>query len=128
MMITAAPAKLAFMTMTDILALASVDAEAENDYRMERGEEPMGTLVSDIIPGKQADIQALPGRYDALRESMIANGQTAPLAVNAGYLLNGGHRVAMAMELNWPGMWTTDDHEASEDRTWNAQHPRSTFA
>lgn len=123
-----APAKLTYMTIASILALASVDAEAENDYRMERGDEPMGTLVSDILAGKQADIQALPERYDALRESMMHSGQTAPLAVNAGYLLNGGHRVAIALELNWTGMWTTDDHEASEDRTWNAEHPRCTFA
>ena len=113
--------------MHKIMGLTSVDAEAENDYRVDRGEAPMGTKVSDILPRKQADIAGDPERYGALRESMQSRGQTAPLAVNAGYLLNGGHRAAIAQELGWKGMHVTSDHEASEDRDWNKAHPRAAW-
>ena len=128
-------ATLVFMAIADILCLLSVDAEAELDYRNEgMGRDrytaiPLtGSTVADIMPFKQLDIECDRVRYDALRDSMMTSNQTAPIAVNAGYLLNGGHRVALAIELGWPGLWTTDDHEASEDREWNAANKSLTFA
>lgn len=115
------------MTMDQLKGLTSVDAEAENDYRIDRGEPPMPTSVADILPRKRADIAGDPERYGALRESMRTRGQTAPLAVNAGYLLNGGHRVAIAEDEGWKGMHVTSDHEASEDREWNKANPRAAW-
>ena len=130
-----ATSTLVYMLIADILALLSVDAEAELDYRSEgMGHSryidlPLdGMTVADILPFKQRDIAADPARYEALRQSMMDHGQTVPLAVNAGYLLNGAHRLELAIELGWPGMWATSDHEASEDRAWNAANPRLTFA
>lgn len=129
------PAKLVYMLIADILCLLSVDAEAQMDYQAEGflswpdGLAPLaGTTVADIMPRKVYDIEHDTERYDALRASMLASGQTVPVAVNMGYLLGGAHRVAVAVELGWPGMWTTSDHEASEDRAWNAANPRHTFA
>lgn len=131
----APPAKLVYMLIADILRLLSVDAEAELDYRSEGMGRALyldmplnGTTVADILPFKYRDISADPGRYDALRQSMMERGQTAPIAVNAGYLLNGGHRVAEAITMGWPGMWVTSDHESSEDREWNEANSRHAFA
>lgn len=130
-----APAKLVYMPIADILALVSADAEAQMDYQAEglltwpTGLAPLaGTTVADIMARKLYDIEHDPERYDALRASMLDSGQTAPVAVNMGYLLNGGHRVAMALLLGWPGLDTTSDFEASEDRAWNEANPRHTFA
>lgn len=121
---------LVFMAMSDILSLISVDAEAELEYQAEgfwhwpAGLAPLaGTTVADIIPRKLHDISSQPERYGALLDSMRLKGQTVPIAVNAGYMLNGGHRLALAILEGWPGMWATTDHEASEDREWNAQNP-----
>jgi hypothetical protein len=126
---TAQATKTTFMLMADILALISVDAEAELEYRAEgfghRSGLPLnGTTVADILPHKVWDIEHDAQRYGALRASMMAHGQTAPIAVRAGYLLNGGHRVAMALELGWPGLDTTPEFESSEDRAWNDANPR----
>lgn len=128
-------ATLVYMTIADILRLMSVDAEAELDYRDEgMGRQryahlPLpGCTVADILPFKHLDIAMDRARYDALRASMTESMQTAPIAVNAGYLLNGGHRVAIALELGWTGMWTTSESELSEDREWNASHPSECFA
>lgn len=116
-----------WMSMEQLKGLTSVDAEAENDYRLDRGEPPMDTSVASILPRKRADIAGDPDRYGALRESMRTHGQTVPLAVNAGYLLNGGHRVAMAEDEGWDGMHVSSDHEASEDRAWNRANPRAAW-
>ena len=130
-----APAKTAYMLMSDILCLLSADAWAEADYRQDGMSRdryshlPLtGLTVADILPFKRLDIDQDTDRYDALRLSMQLNGQTAPIAVNMGYLLNGGHRVAIAIELGWPGLTVSSDHEASEDRTWNAANKSLTFA
>lgn len=135
MQIIEAPANLTFMPLSDIMRLTSADAEAELDYRAEgfttwpEGLAPLaGSTVADILARKVWDIEHNTERYGALRASMLASGQTAPVAVRAGYLLNGGHRVAMAWLLGWPGLFTTDDYEASEDREWNELHPRAAFA
>ena len=111
--------------MADIMKLTSVDAEADNDYRAERGEPLHGTTVADIMPGKLAHIEADPGRYGPLRDSMAQHGQTAPIAVRSGYLVNGGHRVAMARSMGWQGMHTTPELEHSMDRAWDRANPRS---
>lgn len=116
-----------WMSLDQLKGLTSVDAEAENDYRVDRGEPPMDTHVSSILPRKHAEIAGDPQRYGALRESMQTQGQTVPLAVNAGYLLNGGHRLAMAEQLGWKGLHVTSDHEASEDRVWNKANPRAAW-
>ena len=128
-------AKTTYMLMSDILCLLSADAWAEADYRQDgMGRKcyahlPLdGLTVADILPFKRLDIDQDTDRYDALRLSMAANGQTAPIAVNMGYLLNGGHRVAIAIELGWPGLYVSSDHEASEDREWNAANQSLTFA
>ena len=112
------------MPMHKILALTSVDAEAENDYRELYGLKPRGTTVADILPQKQREIDTDRARYGALEHSMSTQGLTAPIGVNAGYLLNGGHRVAEAVRQGWVGMHVTNDFERSTDRTWDAAHPR----
>ncbi len=114
------------MPMHKILALTSVDAEAENDYRSEYGLAPRGTTVADILPHKQHDIETDRARYAPLEHSM-RSGLTVPIAVNAGYLLNGGHRVAEAVRQGWVGMHVTSDFEGSTDRAWDAANPRATF-
>lgn len=116
-----------FMPMHKILALTSVDAEAENDYRAEYGLPAKGTTVADILPHKQHEIDTDRARYAPLEHSMRTRGLTAPIGVNQGYLLNGGHRVAEAVRQGWTGMHVTNDFEGSTDRAWDAQHPRATF-
>lgn len=111
------------MPMADIMKLTSVDAEAENDYRMDAGLAPRGTTVADILPHKLRDIDTDRTRYGALQRSMD-HGLTAPIAVNAGYLLNGGHRVAEAYMRGWVGMHITPDFEHSTDRNWDRANPR----
>jgi hypothetical protein len=116
-----------FMPMSDIMKLTSVDAEAENDYRVDAGLAPRGTQVADILPQKLHEVETQRDRYAPMEQSMRQHGLTAPIAVNAGYLLNGGHRVAEAYRQGWTGMHVTSDFENSTDRTWDAAHPRSTF-
>lgn len=116
------------MPMADIMKLTSVDAEAENDYRSEYGLAPRGTTVADILPHKQHEIDTDRARYAPMEQSMRQHGLTVPIGVNSGYLVNGGHRVAEAHRQGWVGMHVTDDFEGSTDRTWDAAHPRSTFA
>lgn len=114
------------MAMADILALTSGDAEFELEAR-ELGfghpEIPLhGTTVADILLMKRQDIATHRARYDAVRQNMIEQGQTAGIAVRAGYLVNGGHRVALAIELGWPGLWATDDCSESTDHAYDEAH------
>jgi hypothetical protein len=116
-----------FMPMADILKLTSVDAEAENDYRLDAGLQPRGTTVADILPRKLHEVETQRDRYAPMEQSMRTKGLTVPIAVTSGYLLNGGHRVAEAVRQGWVGMHVTDDFENSTDRTWDAANPRATF-
>lgn len=116
-----------FMPMADILKLTSVDAEAENDYRLDAGLPPRPTAVADILPHKLHEVETNRARYAPMEHSMRTQGLTVPIAVNSGYLLNGGHRVAEAYRQGWVGMHVTTDFENSTDRAWDAAHPRSTF-
>jgi hypothetical protein len=118
-----------FMPMADILKLTSVDAEAMRDYRAEGFYSHIpplaGTTVADILPHKLHEVETNRARYASVEESMRRHGLTAPIGVNAGYLANGGHRVAIAHQLGWVGMHVTSDFEGSTDRQWDAAHPRS---
>lgn len=119
--------KAQFMPMSDIMKLTSVDAEAENDYRLDAGLAPRGTTVADILPQKLHEVETDRQRYAPMEHSMRTQGLTVPIGVNAGYLLNGGHRVAEAHRQGWVGMHVTSDFEGSTDRAWDERHPRSTF-
>jgi hypothetical protein len=125
MTITADAPGNVYMAMDDILQLWSVDAIAEHEYRTEGLSHESGIVidglrVSDVIVLKAWDIDH-DVKYGALRASMVTSGQTVPIAVNAGHLINGGHRVALALELGWPGMETTADFEASTDRDFDQE-------
>lgn len=117
------------MAMEDILRLVSADAEAEQDYRANgfgsdrhHGIELAGTTVADILPFKLRDIEEDPEYYGHVRASMM-QGQTAPLGVSpTGYLLNGGHRVAIALELGWTSMLVDSDFGDSTDFGFDAVH------
>lgn len=117
------------MPMADILKLTSADAEANNDYRVDQGLRPMGTTVADILPQKRADIERDPAYYGAVRRSMetTPGGMTAPLGVNteAGYLLNGGHRVALAHDMGWVGMHVDSDFGSSTDENFDRANKRT---
>lgn len=117
------------MPMADLLKLTSVDAEAKNDYRMAAGLKPIGTTVADILPQKRADIARDPAYYGALEHSMrtTPGGMTAPLGVNreAGYLINGAHRVALAHQMGWTGMHVDSDFGSSTDDAFDAAHQRT---
>lgn len=115
------------MPMEDILKLTSVDAEANNDYRVDQGLKPMGTTVADILPQKRADIARDPAYYGAVEHSMrtTPGGMTAPLGVSGPYLLNGGHRVALAQQMGWVGMHVDRDFGSSTDNDFDAAHNRT---
>lgn len=112
-----------FMAMTDILSLTSVDAEALNDHRLSHGLPSMGTTVADILPVKQRDIDLDHERYAMVELSMLTNGLTAPIGVCDGYLINGVHRVALAIRAGWDGMYVSSDFEATTDAAWDAANP-----
>lgn len=116
-----------FMPMDKIMGLTSVDAEANNDYRVDQGLKPGGTTVADILPQKRADIDRDPQYYGALRRSMetTPGGMTAPLGVNDKYLLNGAHRVALAHEMGWVGMHVDKDFGSSTDESFDAANKRT---
>lgn len=116
-----------FMPMHQIMGLTSVDAEANNDYRMDQGLKPMGTSVADIMPQKRADIDRDPQYYGAVRHSMetTPGGMTTPLGVNGQYLLNGAHRVALAHEMGWVGMHVNSDFGNSTDESFDDAHKRT---
>lgn len=116
-----------FMPMHQILGLTSVDAEAANDYRAEDGLPPKGTTVADILPQKRADIARDPAYYGQVEHSMrtTRGGMTAPLGVSGKYLLNGGHRVALAQQMGWAGMHVSDDFGNSTDESFDATHERT---
>jgi hypothetical protein len=123
---TAALAKLTFMTMDAILALHSMDAEAEMDYQalgLSHRTPLAGVTVADIMPHKRGDIEARSDVYGPVEEHMRLHGQTAAIHSDAGYLFNGHHRVAIALDLGWPGMWVTDELEHSSDEAFDASHP-----
>lgn len=112
-----------FMTMADILNLASVDAEAVNDHRISHGLPPVGTTVADILPAKQLDIDRNHARWAPVELSMRTHGLTVPIGVCNGYLINGVHRVALAIRAGWTGMHVTCDFEATTDAAWDAANP-----
>ena len=125
MTITQDTAKLIFMPMADILALHSMDAEAEMDYQalgLSTRAPLAGVTVADILDHKRDDIAARQDVYGPVEEHMRANGQTAPVHSDAGYLFNGHHRVAIALNLGWAGMWVTDELELSSDEDFDALH------
>lgn len=115
------------MPMDKILKLTSVDAEAANDYRADAGLSPRGTSVADILPQKRADIARDPQYYGAVEHSMrtTPGGMTAPLGVSGQYLLNGGHRVALAQQMGWAGMHVSNDFGGSTDESFDAAHKRT---
>jgi len=116
-----------FMPMHELLKLTSVDAEAQNDYRADAGLKPMGTTVADILPQKRADIERDPAYYGAVEHSMrtTPGGMTAPLGVSGQYLLNGGHRVAIAQRLGWVGMHVDSNFGGSTDESFDNTHKRT---
>lgn len=116
-----------FMPMADILKLTSVDAEAANDYRQLDGLPAKGTTVADILPQKRADVERDPAYYGQVEHSMrtTPGGMTAPLGVSGQYLLNGGHRVAIAQRLGWVGMHVDSDFGSSTDESFDASHKRT---
>jgi len=114
--------------MDDILSLTSVDAEAINDHRVSQGLEPIGTTVADVLPSKQLDIEHDHARYAQVELSMRMRGQAAPIGVCNGYLINGVHRVALAIRAGWPGMYVSCDFEATTDTEWDAAHPGIAWA
>lgn len=116
-----------FMPMSAILKLTSVDAEAANDYRELDGLAPRGTTVADILPQKRADIDRDPVYYGAVEHSMrtTPGGLSAPLGVSGSYLLNGGHRVALAQQMGWVGMHVSDDFGGSTDEAFDSANKRT---
>lgn len=118
-----------FMTTDELLALQSADAEAEMAYREagfgnRYGIVVGGTTVADIIAIKLRDIEADPAYYGALAESMRA-GQTAPLGVFSECLLNGAHRIAIAIIMGLPGLYVAEGFEGSTDEAFDDQHART---
>lgn len=115
------------MPMHKILALTSVDAEARNDYRVANRLPATGDTVADILPQKRADIDRDPAYYGQVEHSMrtTRGGMTAPLGVSGQYLLNGGHRVALAQQMGWVGMHVSETFGGSTDEAFDAAHKRT---
>lgn len=115
-----------FMPMSDILSLQSLDAEAENDYRERHGLPAIGTTVADVVPATEHEVDTDRARYEPVEQSM-ATGQSVPIGVCNGYLINGLHRVVIALRAGWVGMHVTCDFAGTIDYAWNEAHPDSSW-
>jgi hypothetical protein len=97
--------KTQFMSMSDLKGLRS----------------GAGKTVGDVLPAQRRDILENPV-YNSVRRGMKESGQTAPLRVNDGTLVDGHHRVAIAEDLGWAGMHVSSGHGQSTDAAFDKKH------
>jgi ParB-like nuclease domain len=91
-----------FLPMHELLKLPSNDAEPS--WRDQS--------VAAVIRRMKAPHD--PKRHEAIRQSMIEHGQTEPLPLSRNRfgvvkLADGHHRVKIANDLGWPGMYVYNE-------------------
>lgn len=96
------------LPLSEIMQLPTVDA------RESLGEK----TVADVLGRKRADMAKDPGTYSLLRSSM-KKGQTAPIGIRNGVVIDGMHRIALAKDLGISHLFHTPDRMRTEDESWN---------
>jgi hypothetical protein len=99
-----------FMSINELKGLKTIDRPGCPD-----------ATVADTLATKRRDILRDP-EYNSLRKSMKTSGQTAPLGVSEGTLVDGHHRVAIAEDLGWEKMEVSSDVLKSSDLDFDKKH------